>query len=125
MVDRVNGSVGTTDGGIYSPGQSVKFYLIAVKDSSAAAVDLRAKDGTGQSVEALFFAFPTGVLAYDLANANTGVIHVVVDGHAAPSAASLQTTLRALGTSVGSDGADVSGTTVADGAGFSVSSSAV
>ena len=125
MVDRVNGSVGTTDGGIYSPGQTTHFYLIAVKDGSAAAVDLRAKDGTGQSVEAIFFAFPTGILAYDMANANTGVIHVITDGHAAPRAASLQTAIRALGTSVGSDGADVSGTTVTEGAGFTVTSSAV
>jgi hypothetical protein len=125
MTERVNGSVGTTDGGIYSPGATLAFYKITVKDGSAAAVDLRAKDGTGQSVEALFFAFPTGILAYDMANANTGVLHVVVDGHAAPSAASLQTILRALGTSVGSDGADVSGTVVEAGAGFTVSASAV
>ena len=125
MVDRVNGNVGTTDGGIYNPGASLAFFKITVKDGSATAVDLRSKDGTGQSVEAIFFAFPTGIIAYDMANANTGVLHVITDGHAAHTVASLQAAIRALGTSVGSDGADVSGTVVEAGAGFTVSSTAV
>jgi hypothetical protein len=122
---RVNGSVGTTDGGIYNPGASLAFYKVTVKDASAAAVDLRSSDSTGQALEAIFFAFPTGIIAYDSANANTGVIHVIVDGSAAPSAAALQTTIRAMGASVGSDGKDVSGTVVEAGAGFTVSASAV
>jgi hypothetical protein len=125
MVDRVNGNVGTTDGGIYKPGATLAFYKITVKDGSNAAVDLRSRDGTGQSVEAIFFAFPTGIITYDMANANTGVLHVIVDGHAAPSAASLQTTVRALGDSVGSDGADVTGSIVEAGIGFTVSSTLV
>ena len=121
---RVNGSVGTTDGGIYNPGASLAFYKVTVKDGSAAAVDLRSSDATGQALEAVFFAFPTGVIAYDTANANTGVIHVIVDGANAPGAAALQATIRAMGT-VGSDSKDVSGSTVSAGAGFTVSASAV
>ena len=121
---RVNGSVGTTDGGIYNPGASLAFFKVTVKDGSAAAVDLRSSDGTGQALEAVFFAFPTGVIAYDSANANTGVIHVIVDGANAPGAAALQATIRAMGT-VGSDSKDVSGTVVEAGAGFTVSASAV
>ena len=124
MSTRVNGSVGTTDGGIYNPGASLAFFVVTVKDGSAAAVDLRSSDGTGQALEAVFFAFPTGVIAYDTANANTGVIHVIVDGANAPGAAALQATIRAMGT-VGSDEKDVSGTTVSAGAGFTVSASAV
>ena len=124
MSTRVNGSVGTTDGGIYNPGASLAFFVVAVKDGSAAAVDLRSSDATGQALEAIFFAFPTGVIAYDTANANTGVIHVIVDGANAPGAAALQATIRAMGT-VGSDSKDVSGTTVSAGAGFTVSASAV
>jgi hypothetical protein len=124
MSTRVNGSVGTTDGGIYNPGASLAFFVVAVKDGSAAAVDLRSSDATGQALEAVFFAFPTGVIAYDTANANTGVIHVIVDGANAPGAAALQATIRAMGT-VGSDNKDVSGTTVSAGAGFTVSASAV
>ena len=122
---RVNGSVGTTDGGIYNPGASLAFFVVTVKDGSASAVDLRSSDGTGQALEAVFFAFPTGVIAYDSANANTGVIHVIVDGANAPTAAALQANIRAMGTSVGSDSKDVSGTTVSAGAGFTVSASAV
>jgi hypothetical protein len=124
MSTRVNGSVGTTDGGIYNPGASLAFFVVAVKDGSAAAVDLRSSDATGQALEAVFFAFPTGVIAYDTANANTGVIHVIVDGANAPGAAALQASIRAMGT-VGSDSKDVSGTTVSAGAGFTVSASAV
>lgn len=124
MSTRVNGSVGTTDGGIYNPGASLAFFVVAVKDGSAAAVDLRSSDATGQALEAVFFAFPTGVIAYDTANANTGVIHVIVDGANAPGAAALQSTIRAMGT-VGSDSKDVSGSTVSAGAGFTVSASAV
>ncbi len=124
MSTRVNGSVGTTDGGIYNPGASLAFFVVTVKDGSAAAVDLRSSDASGQALEAIFFAFPTGVIAYDSANANTGVIHVIVDGANAPGAAALQATIRAMGT-VGSDSKDVSGTTVSAGAGFTVSASAV
>ena len=124
MSTRVNGSVGTTDGGIYNPGASLAFFKVTVKDGSAAAVDLRSSDGTGQALESVFFAFPTGVIAYDTANANTGVIHVIVDGANAPGAAALQATIRAMGT-VGSDSKDVSGTTVSAGVGFTVSASAV
>lgn len=124
MSTRVNGSVGTTDGGIYNPGASLAFFKVTAKDGSAAAVDLRSSDGTGQALEAIFFAFPTGVIAYDTANANTGVIHVIVDGANAPGAAALQAIIRAMGT-VGSDSKDVSGSVVEAGAGFTVSSSAV
>jgi hypothetical protein len=124
MSTRVNGSVGTTDGGIYNPGASLAFFKVTVKDGSAAAVDLRSSDATGQALEAIFFAFPTGVIAYDSANANTGVIHVVVDGANAPGAAALQANIRAIGTA-GSDSKDVSGTVVEAGAGFTVSASAV
>lgn len=125
MSTRVNGSVGTTDGGIYNPGASLAFFVVTVKDGSAAAVDLRSSDATGQALESVFFAFPTGIIAYDTANAATGVIHVIVDGANAPGAAALQATVRALGTSVGSDEKDVSGSTVSAGAGFTVSASAV
>jgi hypothetical protein len=124
MSTRVNGSVGTTDGGIYNPGASLAFFVVTVKDGSAAAVDLRSSDATGQALESVFFAFPTGIIAYDTANANTGVIHVIVDGANAPGAAALQATIRAMGT-VGSDDKDVSGSTVSAGAGFTVSASAV
>jgi hypothetical protein len=125
MVTRVNGNVGTTDGGIYNPGATLAFYLITAKDASATAVDLRAEDVTLGAAESILFALPTGIIAYDMANASTGVIHVICDGHAAPSAATLQAAIRALGDSVGVGPVDLTGSTVSAGVGFTVSASAV
>lgn len=121
---RVNGTVGTEDGGILSPGASLAFYLVTVKDASATAVDLRTESEVNEAIELVVRAIPS-TIAYDIANASTGVIHVITDGHAASSASALQTALRALGTSIGTNGVDVSGTTVSAGAGFTVSASAV
>jgi len=124
MATRVNGSVGTETGGIYSPGVSTAFYLITVKDASNTAVDLRPESEVNEAIEYVVRAVPS-VIIYDIANAATGVIHAIADGHAALSAAALQTAIRALGTTVGNNSIDVSGTTVAAGLGFTVSASAV
>ena len=121
---RVNGTAGAEDGGIISPGASLAFYLVTVKDNSAAAIDLRPESEVNEAIELVIRSIPT-TIAYDIANASTGVIHVICDGHAALSAAALQTALRALGTTVGTNNIDVSGTTVSAGAGFTVTSSAV
>jgi hypothetical protein len=121
---RVNGTAGAEDGGIISPGASLAFYLVTVKDNSAVAIDLRPESEVNEAIELVIRAIP-GTIAYDIANASTGVIHVITDGHAAPSAAALQTALQALGTGVGTNNIDVRGTTVAAGAGFTVTSSAV
>lgn len=121
---RVNGTAGAEDGGIISPGASLAFYLVTVKDVSAVVVDLRAESEVNEAIELVVRAIPT-TIAYDIANASSGVIHAICDGHAAFSAAALQTALRALGTTVGTNNIDVSGTTVSAGAGFTVTSSAV
>lgn len=121
---RVNGTAGAEDGGIISPGASLAFYLVTVKDAAAAAIDLRPESEVNEAIELVIRSIPT-TIAYDIANASTGVIHVICDGHAALSAAALQTALRALGTTVGTNNIDVSGTTVSAGAGFTVTSSAV
>ena len=121
---RVNGTAGAEDGGIIAPGASLDFYVVTVKDTSAAAIDLRPESEVNEAIELVVRAIP-GTIAYDIANAATGVIHVITDGHAAPSAAALQTALRAMGDDVGTNSIDVTGTTVAAGAGFTVSSSAV
>jgi len=124
MPTRINGSVGTETGGIYSPGVSTAFYLVTVKNAAAAAVDLRPESETDEAIEHVVRAIPS-VIVYDIANAATGVIHAISDGHAASSAAALQTAIRALGTTVGVNSIDVSGTTVQAGLGFSVSTTAV
>jgi hypothetical protein len=121
---RVNGTAGAEDGGIISPGASLAFYVVTVLNVSAAAIDLRPESEVNEAIELVVRAIPS-TIAYDIANASTGVIHVITDGHAAPSAAALQTALRALGTTVGTNNIDVSGSTVSAGAGFTVNSSAV
>jgi hypothetical protein len=122
---RVNGGVGIASGGIYSPSVSTAFYIITVKDGSNSAVDLHSEvNAPYHALEAIVQTVPS-ILAYDIVNANTGIIHVITDGANAWSAALLQTAIRALGATVGTEGVDVTGTTVAAGAGFVVSASAV
>lgn len=134
---RTNGGVGV-EGVINGAsgaqlGASLKFYVITVKNSAAAARDLRPEMAAGQNgganlaVEAIMRVVPQGVLAYHVVNDNTGVIHLIVDGVNAPEATTgsttapgLQEMIRALGTTVGTNSMDVSGTTVADGATFTV-----
>ena len=116
------GAVGTLNGTSGAQvGASLKFYLITVKDGSNAAVDIRSEDdATNEVFETIIRALPSGVLAYFAANASSGVISVIVDGVNAPAASVVQTALRALGTAVGANSVDVSGTTVADGVSFTV-----
>jgi hypothetical protein len=134
---RTNGGVGV-EGVINGAsgaqlGASLKFYVITVKNAAAAARDLRPEMAAGQNgganlaVEAIMRVVPQGVLAYNVVNDNTGVIHLIVDGVNAPEATTgsttapgLQEMIRALGTTVGTNNMDVSGTTVADGATFTV-----
>lgn len=126
MTARVNGGVGIASAAaIYSPSVSSAFYKITVLNASAVAQDLSSEaTGPYHTLEYIIQAVPS-VLAYDIANASTGVIHVIADGVNAPTAAALQTAIRALGTSVGTETIDVSGTTVAAGLGFTVSATAV
>jgi hypothetical protein len=134
---RTNGGVGV-EGVINGAsgaqlGASLKFYAITVKEVGGAARDLRPEMAAGQNgganlaVEAIMRVVPQGVLAYNVVNDNSGVIHLIVDGVNAPaattgstSAPGLQEMIRALGTTVGTNNMDVSGTTVADGATFTV-----
>lgn len=116
------GAVGTLNGTSGAQvGASIKLYLITVKDVGASAIDLRPEDdATNEVFEKILQNLPQGVLAYYAANASSGVISVICDGVNAPAASVLQTALRALGTSVGANSIDVSGTTVADGTSFTV-----
>lgn len=133
---RVNGLAG--DVGVLNGktgaiiGASTKFYLITVKDGSNNAVDLRSlDDAPNEAFEKIMRVMPSGILAFYAADAATGVISVVVDGHAAPVASTsdankpgLQEIIRALGSTVGAadglPGVDVTGTTVVAGTSFTV-----
>ena len=112
------GAVGTLNGTSGAQvGQSVKLYLVTVKDVGASAVDIRGEDDAVNEVfEVVLKQFPA-VLAYYAANATSGVISIICDGHSAPAASVLQTAIQALGTV---NSLDISGTTVADGVSFTV-----
>lgn len=114
--DVLNGTAGTQLGG------NLKFYQISVKNSAGSAVDISSvDDADGEAFEVLVRAIPS-LQAYFCVGA-AGVIHAITDSHAAPSAAALQSTIRALGSAVGPVGGtqvDVSGTTVVVGTGFEV-----
>ena len=114
--DVLNGTAGTV------LGNSMKFYRISVKTAAGDAVDLTNTDvGDGNAFEVLVRAIP-GLQSY-FADGAAGVIHAITDGHAAPTAQAMQAMVRALGTSVGPVGGtkiDVSGSTVIQGSGFTV-----
>lgn len=116
------GAVGTLNGVSGSQvGQSVKLYLITVKDNSNTAIDLRSyDDAVGELFELIMLQFPQGVLSYFAANDTSGTISVITDGVNAPAASVIQTAVRALGASVSANAVDVRGTTVADGVAFTV-----
>lgn len=102
-------------------GGSLKFYKVQVQDVSNSNIDLRSEDdAVNELFEIIVKQFPQGLLAYSSADANTGLIYLICDGVNAPAASVIQTAIRALGTSVGANGVDVTGTDVTDGTSFVV-----
>jgi hypothetical protein len=117
---QINGETGSQLGG------SLAFYHIQLRNASLAAIDVRGEmaanpdGGLGLGVEAVLRACPQGILSYNVANNGTGNVYIVTDGVNSPTAAELQTTIRDLGTTVGSTPIDVSGTLVTKGTTFTV-----
>lgn len=92
-------------------GQSVALYLVD------AGLDLSAEDdAANEAFEAILQAMPA-VLAY-YAHATSGAISFICDGVNAPSAASLQTAIRAIGSTKGA--VNLGSTTVTAGTSFVV-----
>jgi hypothetical protein len=112
----LNGSTGKQLGG------SLKFYLVTVKDAGNSAVNITGEDDADGEVFEKILRLFDGVQAYDSVGAS-GLIYIIADSHAAPDSATLEASIRALGTSVGPNTIDVSGSTVVDGVSFTVSAS--
>ena len=116
----INGEAGTQLGG------SLAFYHIQVRGAGLTAVDVRGEmaanpdGGLGLGVESILRSAPQGILAYNVANTANGNIYIITDGVNSPTAAELQTTIRNLGTTVGSTPIDVSGSLVTKGTGFTI-----
>jgi hypothetical protein len=114
-VIRVNG-LDVTVGTLYN--QNCNLYLMTVKNAAAAAIDLRAEDdAVNEALEQLIKELSP--LAWFSANADTGIVHLVMDKNI-NSAAELQVRVRRLGTTVGPNNIDVSGTTVQAAVSFAV-----
>jgi hypothetical protein len=104
---RVNG-LACTAGTLYS--LNAKAFLVTVKDVGASAIDLRAEDdAVDEAVEMIVKEL--NPLMFLVTNSAAGTIHIVTD--VSLSAADLQTRIRNLGTAVGPNDIDVTGTTVA------------
>lgn len=116
----INGEAGT------QTGQSVAFYHIQPRDAGLTPVDLRGEmaanpdGGLGLAVEKILQTMPSGILAYSMANTANSNIYVMTDNVNAPSAAVVQTAIRALGTSVGTNTIDLTGSLVTAGTTFTV-----
>ena len=120
-VGYINGyNPANTTGFQKNAGVSIQAYIITVKNSGASAQDLRAETGAGKTIDAIFRVLPQGIIAYFITNTSAGTISLIVDGVNAPVAAALQADIRALGSAVGTNTIDVTGTTVAVGASLAV-----
>ncbi len=121
-VTRVNGDVlsgvnqNTAVGGLVSfSGSQPQAYAIIVEDNLSAAVDIRTEGQTGESIEAILLEVLTkATITYmQIEDDASGQISIMLEGNGSGwDAASMQTAIRALGTTVGANSVDVTGTTV-------------
>ena len=91
-------------------------FKIIIQDVSGDVNDLRPELGTGEVVEAVIKEINSkaNVEAYQVEGDTTGQISVQIYPQGAWTNSTLQTAIRALGTSVGGNTMDVSGSTVTD-----------
>ena len=108
-VTRVNG-FGNYVVGAYRSSANIGAYKLTVQNASDSAQDIRAEDdAANEVVEAIMMA--TNAIGSSFADANTGVATLLVDD-TQWDAASLQAAVRALGTTVGPNNIDVTGSDV-------------
>ena len=104
----------TADELVVLNGVAMDFFKIIQQDVSGDVNDIRNELETGESVEAMLreVATKANIEMYQVEADTTGQISVAVYPAGAWTTATLQTALRALGTTVGGNTVDVSGTTV-------------
>lgn len=90
-------------------------YAILLKDVSGNATNVDAEGDAGESLEiVLRTVLEKGIISYYQIETSTPWQVSVMVERSAWTAATLQTAVRALGTAVGSNSVDVSGSTVTD-----------
>jgi hypothetical protein len=114
VVTRVNG-LACTVATLYS--LNAKAFLVTVKNAAASARDLRAEDdAVNETVEMIVKEI--NPLMFFVTDSAAGTMHIIAD--VSLSAADLQTRIRNLGTAVGPNSVDVTGTTVALGTAITI-----
>ena len=109
-ITRVNG-FGNYVVGSYRSTANIGAFLVTIKNASNSAQDIRAEDdAANEVVEAIMMA--TNTLGASFTDSNAGTATILVDS-SQWDAASLQAAIRHLGTAVGPNDIDVSGSTVA------------
>ena len=123
-ITRVNGDVfsgveiNTAVGGlVVFNGSQIKAFAVVVKNVSGTAVDIRAEANALEAIEKIFQAITlvSTIVYYQVENTTAGQISMIIEAQGGGwTAAAMQTAIRALGTTVGANNIDVSGTTVTD-----------
>ena len=114
-VTRVVG-LNATAGTLYSV--NAKAYLVTIQNASNSNIDLRAEDdAVDEAVEMIVKELKP--LMYLVTDSNAGTIHVVMDERS--NAADMQQRIRNLGTAVGPNNIDVTGSDVAAASAIAVS----
>jgi hypothetical protein len=114
-VVKVNGDMGIAGDAQFFGGSKIAFFGMVVKNGSAQAVDMSGEGGVNEAWEAIYKAIAvkgTPVLfQYEAGSSGVASWGIELNG-AGWTASDLQTAVRALGTAVGANSVDVSGTTV-------------
>jgi len=110
------GNIGSTDALVQPAGPKLDFFAIVVENSSNQARDLRAELDTGETVEAILRAIQqTATVAfYQVEGTASGQISVGVYPAGEFTASSLTTLVTGLGSTVGTNSVDVSGSQATD-----------
>ena len=118
------GNIGSTDALVQPAGPKLDFFAIVVENSSNQARDLRTELDAGEAVEAIIRAVQqTATVAfYQVEGDATGQISVAVYPTGAFTASTLTTLVTGLGSAVGSNSVDVSGSQATN-AGFKLATS--
>ena len=107
---KVTNAIGTTDN---FAGAEVKFFHITLKNAGASAIDVRTELGYNETLHNLQrTVLQRGTILYQrVENAATGRLDVCME-RSGWTAATLHTAIQGMGTSVGVNNKDVSGSTV-------------
>lgn len=122
---RVNGDMGAAGDAQFFGGSKIAFFGMVVKNGSTEVVNMSTEGGVNEGWEAIYKAISlkaTPVL-FQYESGATGVASWGIEQNGAGwTASDLQTAIRALGTAVGANNVDVSGTTVTN-VGFKLAAS--